>query len=95
MLIGVFENPSLLVRGLKREFERKYVVYNDKVKRLVGFAGRNHTVPRFGAGGNNQPPKGTLEGFSGRCYNTCPDGSVVESLFLSSSPSVGDRAASG
>ena len=29
MLIGVFENPSLPMRGLKREFERKYVVYND------------------------------------------------------------------
>lgn len=52
-------------------------------------------VPRFGAGGHNQPPQGTLAGFSGRCYNTCPDGSVTESLFLSSSPSVGDRAASG
>ena len=29
MFIGVFENPSLPMRGLKREFERKYVVYND------------------------------------------------------------------
>ena len=29
MLIGVIENPSLPMRGLKREFERKYVVYND------------------------------------------------------------------
>ena len=29
MLICVFENPSLPVRGLKREFERKYVIYND------------------------------------------------------------------
>ena len=28
MLIGVFENPSLPMSGLKREFERKYVVYN-------------------------------------------------------------------
>ena len=29
MLIGVIENPSLPMGGLKREFERKYVVYND------------------------------------------------------------------
>ena len=62
-----------------------------KVKAVI----RHRSVPRFGVGGHNQPPQGTLAGFSGRCYNLCPDGSAAESLFLSSSPSVGDREASG
>ena len=35
MLIGVFENPSLHMRGLKREFERKYVSYNDYERHLL------------------------------------------------------------
>ena len=29
MLTGVIENPSLPLRELKQEFERKYAVYND------------------------------------------------------------------
>jgi hypothetical protein len=85
----LFENWSYEGRII-RYIDQNEELITIKLKAVI----RHRPVPRVGAGGHNQPPQGTLAGFWGRCYNSCPDGSVTESLFLSSSPSVGDRAAS-